>query len=267
MDLQEMILRGRFIFSGAGQRLRVYELVNGKRNTAEIARLVKRHVNNVRRDLTIINDAELIQPKMKNGQSLESNGFPVYEKVPLGRTVPLSYFEGPPARLPASSVTATAKSSSKGYVTKKPSALGLPSETEILDICRNGEDQISEFKGQGTDFNKISREVAAMLNTREGGRVFYGIDDAGTIQGSDISRQQFDQGLQNSIRNTISPAETVRLHSVSVVGSEVLVVIVPPWNRSDVYQFEGRVLLRKGTNVFFAKPEESKKLHKGIYVV
>jgi len=45
------------------------------------------------------------------------------------------------------------------------------------------------------------------------------------------------------------------------------VVIVPPWNRSDVYQFEGRVLLRKGTNVFFAKPEESKKLHKGIYVV
>jgi hypothetical protein len=42
------------------------------------------------------------------------------------------------------------------------------------------------------------------------------------------------------------------------MGNEVLVIIVPPWNRRDVYQFDEKVLIRKGTNVFAAKPEESK---------
>ena len=57
------------------------------------------------------------------------------------------------------------------------------------------------------------------------------------------------------------------LKSVSAIGNEVLVIIVPPWNRRDVYQFDEKVLIRKGTNVFAAKPEESKKLHKGEYVI
>jgi hypothetical protein len=267
MDLQELITRGRFVFSGAQQRLKVFGLVNGKRNTMQIAKLVRRHVNNVRRDLTMMSDAGLIQQRMKNGQPLDLDGFPVYEKVPLARTVPVAYFTGPSSTLGRSASMAKARPSSKGHAGKKPAALSLPSETEILDICRNGEDQTSEFKGQGTDFNKISREIAAMLNTQQGGRIFYGIDDEGTIQGANISRQKFDQGLQNSIRNTISPPATVRLNAVSVIGSEVLVVTVLPWNRKDVYHFEGRVLLRKGTNVFVAKPEESKKLHKGIYVI
>lgn len=105
------------------------------------------------------------------------------------------------------------------------------------------------------------------MNTRQGGIVFYGVDDEGTIQGSDVTRQKFDQPLQNSIKNSIAPAATVTLRSVSVMGAEVLVIIVPPWNRRDVYQFDEKVLIRKGTNVFAAKPEELKRLHKGEYVI
>jgi predicted HTH transcriptional regulator len=106
-----------------------------------------------------------------------------------------------------------------------------------------------------------------MSNTQRGGIVFYGIDNDGNIEGSDVSQQKFDQPLQNSIRNSISPATTVRLHSVHVMGSEIIVIIVPPWNRKDVYQFEEKILLRKGTNVFGAKPEEVKLLHAGQYVI
>jgi predicted HTH transcriptional regulator len=145
--------------------------------------------------------------------------------------------------------------------------LVLPSETEILDACKTGEDQHLEFKAAGTDVRKVTREIAAMLNTREGGIVFYGVDDDGTIVGSDVTRQKFDQPLQNSIKNSISPAATVTLRAVKVLGSELLAILVPPWNRTDVYQFDEKVLLRKGTNVFAAKPEELKKLHKGDYVV
>jgi len=92
------------------------------------------------------------------------------------------------------------------------------------------------------------------------------VDDDGTISSSDV-RQKLDQPLQNSIKNSIAPAAVVSLKSVSVLGTEVLVVIVPRWNRQDVYQFDEKVYLRKGTNVFAAKPEELRKLRRGEYVI
>lgn len=144
--------------------------------------------------------------------------------------------------------------------------LALPTETIILDMCKSGEDQILEFKAAGTDVRKITKEIGAMLHTRLGGIILYGVDDDGTIHGTDVTRQKLDQPLQNSIKNSIAPAAVVALKSVSVLGTEVLVVIVPPWNRKDVYQFDERVFLRKGTNVFTAKPEELRKLHRGEYV-
>lgn len=265
MDLQELITRARFVFSQADQRLAVFNLVNGRRTAAEIARSVRRHVNNVHRDLKLLNDAELIRPKPgRDGQPTKTEGFTVYEKHPLARTVPDNYFRGPikfSTEQPRSRIVAQ---KARG---KRPQSLPVPTETEILDICRNGEDQIYEFKASGTDVRKITREIAAMLNTKQGGIIFYGIDDDGTIQGSDVTRQKLDQPLHNSVKNSISPAAIVALKSVSVMGSDVLVIVVPPWNRRDVYQFDEKVLIRKGTNVFGAKPEESKKLHKGEPVV
>jgi hypothetical protein len=95
----------------------------------------------------------------------------------------------------------------------------------------------------------------------------YGVNDDGTISGSDVARQKFDPPLQNSVKNSIAPAAVVSLKSVSVLGKEVLVVVVSPWNRRDVYQFDEKVYLRKGTNVFAAKPEELRKLHRREYII
>jgi len=268
MDLQELITRGRFIFSKAPERLRVFELVNGRRNTAEIAKTTRRHANNISRDLRLLENGGLIQPRSsKDGDFLKVDGFPIYEKVPLARTIPLTYFHGPSKGLATPARQARAQTSRKDIRERRPPSLPVPSETELLDICRKGEDQIYEFKGQGTVANKIVREIGAMLNTRQGGIVFYGVDDNGTIQGSDMTRQKLDQSVQNSVKNTISPAAVVKLHSITVLGHEVIAIVVPPWNRKDVYHFEDRVLIRKGTNVFAAKPEENRKLHKGIYVI
>ena len=106
-----------------------------------------------------------------------------------------------------------------------------------------------------------------MLHTRQGGFIFDGVDDDGTVQGADVSRQRLDQALQNSVKNTISPAATVKLYTVKTLGHEVVVIGVAPWNRKDVYQFKEKILIRKGTNVFAAKPEEIRKLHRGEYLV
>jgi hypothetical protein len=268
-NLQELILRGRFVMADAPERLAVFEHVNGKRNTEELARLLKRHINSVRRDLNKLSDVELIQPRMDKGEPIRKNGFPIYEKVPLARTIPLRYFTTP-TRSPASAgknmllANGTIKRVDK---TNKYKPSPLPTEQEILDFAREGENQVHEFKGQGTDVRKITREIAAMLNTRQGGAIFYGIDDDGNIEGSDVLQQRLDQPLQNSIRNSISPPATIRLHTVQVMGSNIIVIIIPPWNKKEVYQFDGRILIRKGTNVFVAKPEEVRKLHSGTYVV
>ena len=269
MDLQELITRGRLLFSGAPTRLELFKEVDGKHTAKEIAAKLNRHVNSVRRDLTTIRDVGLIQEKLDGeGNPLKRGRFPIYEKIPLARTVSVTYFQSVGRRPDTSqSVRALATTRKRARGASKLQPLKLPSAREILDICKHGEDQIYEFKGQGTDVRKITKEIAGMLHTRQGGVIFYGVEDDGTIEGSDMSRQAFDQAIQNSVRNTIAPAATVKLNEVTVLGSKLLVIISPPWNKKDVYQYEGRVYIRKGTNVFVARPEESKKLHQGQYVV
>jgi len=265
MDLQELITRGRFIFAGAPDRLTLFQLVDGRQNTSQLAKRTRRHVNNVRRDLNKMRDAGLILAKLdRNGVEVQSSGFPVYEKVPLARTIPAYYFRG----VPITKRKTTARETSAGpRLADRRKPLPVPTEQEILDICKNGEDQLYEFKAAGTEARKLAREVCAMLNTKSGGIVFYGVDDNGTIAGTDVSRQKLDQPLQNSIKNSISPAASITLKSISVMGTEILVIVVPPWNRRDVYQFDEKVLIRKSTNVFAARPEELKKLHQHIPVI
>jgi predicted HTH transcriptional regulator len=266
MDLQELISRGRFVFAGAPERLKVYGLINGRRTAKDLAQVTKRHVNSVHRDLRRLTDIGLIEERTKGGKTLERDGFALYDKTPLARTVPLSYFSGPVALHNRKEEEDVSLAAPKGK-RNRPQPLPVPTEISILDMCKCGEDQTLEFKAAGTDVRKITKEVAAMLHTRVGGIILYGVDDDGTISGSDLSRQKLDQPLQNSIKNSIAPAAVVSLKSVLVLGTEVLVVIVPPWNRRDVYHFDEKVYLRKGTNVFGAKPEESRKLHRGQYVI
>ncbi|MGP8173157.1 MAG: RNA-binding domain-containing protein [Terracidiphilus sp.] len=264
MDLQELISRGRFIFAGAPERLKVYQIIDGRRTAKDIARVTKRNITNIHRDLRRLADIELIEERKKEGKPVVKDGFTLYEKTPLARTVPISYFSGLNKLSSRSKTVVGTPPKSKG---KRPQPLPVPTETTILDMCKSGEDQTLEFKAAGTDARKITKEIAAMLNTRAGGIILYGVDDDGSIQGSDVTRQTLDQPLQNSIKNSVAPAAVVALKSVTVLGTDVLVVIVPPWNRKDVYQFDERVFLRKGTNVFAAKPEELRKLHRGEYVI
>lgn len=267
-SLQELIFRARFIMADAPERLKIFDLVNGRRNTEEIAKFLKRHVNNVRRDLTLLSDAGLIQALLEDGKPVKKDGFPVYDKVPLARTIPSRYFIAPsrlPVKADIEAVTNVKKSRKPSRI---PLPLTIPNEEEVLQIAKNGEDQIYEFKRQGTDIPKITKEIAAMLNTNQGGIIFYGIEDDGSIEGSDLTAQQLDQPIQNSIRSTISPSVNVKIKSVQVMGSTVIIILVPPWNRRDVYVHvqNEKVYIRKGTNVFAAKQDELKKLHSGIIV-
>lgn len=263
MELQELIARGRFAFARAGGRLKVFELVSGRRSAKEIAKTLKRDHASALHDLRRLKDLELIQPKPDgDGNTLKKDGSVVYEKSPLARQIPLSYFHGPVKLRHA----VKGQRPKPGLSARKAKSLTVPSEIEILDLCKAGEDEVAEFKAAGTETRKITKEIAAFLHTRQGGLVYYGVEDDGTIAGTDIPKPKLDQQVQNSVRNTISPAPHVLVKSVKVMGTEILLILVPPWNRRKVYFYEGRVYVRKGTNVFEAKPEEIKQLHNGEHI-
>ncbi|MCP4364596.1 MAG: ATP-binding protein [Planctomycetes bacterium] len=264
MDLQELVFRGRFIFSSAPLRLEVFSLVNGRRSAKEIGIKTGKSASATLNDLKKIAEMELINTRTgSDGKIVRKDGSVIYEKVPLARSIPLSYF---------SDTTKSRKKPSKKHrkgvpSSKKVSRLRVPSENEILDICKHGESQLHEFKASGVEARKITREIGAFLNTKRGGIIFYGVEDDGSIAGTDIHRQQFDQSIQNSILNNIDPAAIVDIRKAVVLGTEILIIIVPAWDNSTVYQYDGRTLLRKGTNVFVAKTEEVRKLHSGVSII
>lgn len=265
MEIQELVSRGRILFSGAPTRLEVFKLVNGKRSAKEIARKLGRSDVAILNDLLKMRDLELISPRIgKNGKIIKKEGSIVYDKVPLIRHIPISYFAD---YTKIAKETVKAKIVSGKTKIRSIPSLHMPSETEILDICRSGEDQIYEFKAAGTDVQKLTKEVAAFANTKIGGLIFYGVEDDGTIAGTDKRRQELDQPLQNSIRNSILPSLIIDIAEKDILGHKIILIRVPAWNRKDVYHYEGRVYIRLGTNVFVAKPEQSKQLHDGIPIV
>jgi hypothetical protein len=240
-------------------------LVNGNSTAKEISRKCRRSHSSVLNDLARIEAMELIRPKTNNrGDLIKVDNSAIFEKVPLVAYLSASYFTD--YILGQSKAYQLSQSQSKK--SREASRTNpIPNEKQILEICRAGEDQTYEFKGQGTDVQKLTKEIAAFANTKLGGLVLYGVADDGTIHGSNISRQKLDQPLQNSVRNSISPSLVIDLQSRNVTGYQIMVIAVPPWNRKDVYQLDGRVYLRKGTNVFIAKPDEVRKLHEGKYVI
>jgi DNA-binding transcriptional ArsR family regulator len=234
VSLQEMISRGRFIFSGSPKKFEVFELINGKRTGKDIARRVGRSQSSVLRDLQILRDFGLvIEKKNSDGNIVKKNKSTVFEKTPLIKYIPHSYFEG----VADTRVLAKQDLDLRKVKVTPLSKVHIPDKNEILDLCRHGEDQLREFKAPGSSTDKITKEIAAFLHTRHGGLIFYGVEDDGSIVGTDISRQEFDQRIQNSIRNTISPSPKIEVKERDALGSIILLIVVPPWDRETIYQY------------------------------
>ncbi len=264
VGLQEMITRGRFIFSSGPKKLDVFKLINGKRTGKEIARKMGRRQSTVLDDIRKLRDFGLVIDKTdKDGNIIKKHGSTLFEKSPLIKHIPYSYFES----VADTRALTKAKVATTSGRMRPSTRIHIPDEQTILSICRDGEDQLYEFKRPGTDMRKLAKEIAAFLHTRNGGIILYGVEDDGSIIGSDFRSQEFDQRIQNSVRNTINPPPSVQIKKRIVMGSEILLVSISPWDRSTLYQYtDGRFYVRKGTNVFAVKPDEMKKLSKGKYI-
>ncbi len=263
MELQEIVARARLLFEGAMKRRQVFELINGKRSAKEIARKTGKTLAGALRDLQMMRDMELIAPrKNEDGSIFKRDNSVVYEVSPLLKHLSPSYFDEP-EKLVAKKPKESSKKSRKSIM----SIIAIPSIKQTLDICSNGEDQLYEFKAAGAIPEKLAKEICAFANTKGGGIIFYGVEDDGSIAGSDMSRQKFDQVIQNSIKHNITPTPGIKLIEQDILGYKIILIIVPAWNRKDVHHFQDAIYIRRGTNVFKAKADEARKLHNGEYVV
>ncbi|MGB6681522.1 MAG: RNA-binding domain-containing protein, partial [Candidatus Bathyarchaeia archaeon] len=181
MEIQELVTRGRLLFSGAPKRFEVFKSINGKRSAKEIAHKVGKDHANTLKDLQKMNDFELISTKKDaNDKIIKKDGSIVYEKASLVRHISDSYFEESTKIVKE---IVESRRSFRGTKARDISRLHIPNEKEILTICKDGEDQLYEFKTAGTDVRKLTKEIAAFANTKLGGLIFYGIDDDGVIVG------------------------------------------------------------------------------------
>lgn len=265
MELQELISRGRFIFSNAEKRFEVFKLINGKLSAKQIAKKVGRSLSSVLQDIEKFRNLDLIIERKNNANEIiKKEGSTVYEKSPLIKHIPLNYFKE------IADTKKIRKGIKKKTLRKIPNKIiSIPNEKALLDICTEGEDQIYEFKTSGTAADKISKEVAGFVHTMKGGIIFYGIEDDGSIVGSDMTRQVADQKFQNSIRASFSNQPKIEIKSVKVMGSLIILIVVFPWDKKTIYQYlpSEKFYIRKGTNTFALRTDELKKLHKKEYVI
>jgi len=264
MDFQT---RCDLAFDNKPSRREVFRLVNGRRTAREISVETGRPENSIRNDLRALRNLELIEEaKNKDGSLKRIGKCQVYSKTNLAKEIKLSNYR--------SSKTLAAVKEMPGKGREKPkkrkkvaNILEIPSAEKIRMICSAGEDQIYEFKESSEELKKIVKDICAFANTKKGGLVFYGVADNGEIKGVKESRQRFEERLRPSVNNLIAPAMIVKILQVRMSDKEVLIIRVSPWGRTEVFHYNGRVYIRDGPISRPTEPEESRKLHRGEYVI
>lgn len=124
----------------------------------------------------------------------------------------------------------------------------MTSEAELLAQIKAGESQQREFKRLIDNPESVAGEIVSLANA-QGGRLYVGVDDDGTIVGCpDPARVA--QSLTNICRDRCRPPITPGLEQVAVEGRIVVVLDVSPeLNRQKPYSTQGgRFYLRVGAD-------------------
>src|ERR1700679_2846508 len=103
----------------------------------------------------------------------------------------------------------------------------------IERTLRAGEDSRTEFKRASEDLQAktIAKEITAFANS-QGGRLFLGVEDDGTVTGvGDLQKaDQLMQRVSAACQTGVQPAIWCSILKVEIEGKLVVIVDVPAWS-------------------------------------
>ena len=117
-------------------------------------------------------------------------------------------------------------------------------QTEIMDILKQGENASVEFKTAGVRAESLAREMAAFANS-SGGIILVGVDDSGKIEGIE-KNPKYEQWIMNIARNNVLPGLRVDFSFFEIEGKIIGLISVPK-GKDKPYQALNTYYIRVGS--------------------
>lgn len=119
---------------------------------------------------------------------------------------------------------------------------------EILTIVSQGEDSQNQFKKNITNATSLAAEIVAFSNG-QGGRIFVGVDDDGTISGlSAEDVQHLNQLISNTASQHVLPAVNPTTQNVTLDERLIVVVEVPKGMNKPYQDKNGAFWVKSGAD-------------------
>lgn len=119
---------------------------------------------------------------------------------------------------------------------------------ELLKIIQRGEDTKHQFKRNIDNHESLAAELVAFSNS-EGGQLFIGVDDDGTITGlttDDVRR--LNQMISNASSQIVNPAINVTSENLEFEKGIVIVVTVPDGISKPYMDSKGIIWIKTGSD-------------------
>ncbi len=136
---------------------------------------------------------------------------------------------------------------------------------QLIEAIHNGENSGVEFKRDDVSPEKLAREIAALLNL-EGGRIFLGVEDDGSVSGLSRDPRQAEEWVMQVARDHVQPGtipywEALEWQPSVIVGVVSLTANAPdkPYKAKRGSAWVTRV--RVGTTTRDAIREEEERLY------
>jgi ATP-dependent DNA helicase RecG len=131
-------------------------------------------------------------------------------------------------------------------------------ESHIRYLIRQGENASVEFKAADSRKESIAKEIIGLAN-RNGGTIFLGIADDGTIEGISEDKD-CEEWIANISRNNVIPSLCTEFSLCSVDGRKIAVISVPKGRDKPYQTTDGKYFIRVGSTNRIATQQELLRL-------
>ncbi len=131
---------------------------------------------------------------------------------------------------------------------------------EIIDRIAGGEDSFTQFKENITDANRLAEELAAFSNA-EGGVIFIGVTDSGTVSGlSDQDISRLNQLISNAANENVKPPVYPLTEIININSKKIIAVNVRNGESKPYQTSKGHYFTKSGSDKRRISSEELRRL-------